>query len=158
MKKERVFPCSIIIISIVLLLYNNIHPVRKSTIIGPVFWPNLILSALIILGTTELIKSLRVSNGKKTMPPENSSNNDSHRYLYIFFSIALYILTLPFLGFFISSFMLFTFISILFGLKKSLAPIIGLISIVVLMLLFYQVLHISLPRGIGIFESLSSIF
>lgn len=153
MKKERIFPYSIISISLVLLLYNNIHPVRKSTFIGPLFWPNLVLGGLIILGIVELIKAVRLDKTK-----ENKTEDKEYGFLYIFASIAIYILILPFLGFFISSFLLFIVVSMLFGLKKVLAPIIGFISVVVLMLLFYQVLHISLPRGIGIFESISSIF
>jgi len=168
MKKNYVFPISTILFSAFFLIVSLLNPTSSSTHIGPNVWPNIVLTFTLMLGVLQLIKTINEYRKNDRNTEQDSNKEGSKKNEDIFFrnkhwiilgTLALYIFLLPYTGFLISTIILVCFFFWLFGMRKKLGIILlSLASDAFFIVLFAHILNITLPRGIGIFETLSFIF
>lgn len=167
MKKDFIFSVSTILFSAFFLIVSLLTPVRSSTFIGSNQWPNMVLAFTLVLGVFKLIKTIKQyrydNNKKEHYQKENIEENievlSRNRHWIILSILALYTLLLPYTGFIISTTVLIGFLFSLLGIrKKGVIILLSLASNAFFIVLFAIGLNITLPRGIGIFETFSFIF
>jgi len=159
MKKytELIFPVVIIFLSGTLIYFSEkMEVIRliRGQALGPRFFPRVVSCVLIILCIFLLISNIRkISAGQKTKR-DNGIDVPREYNNVILYSILLifYVASIPYLGFFLSSF-LYLLTIIWFFSKKNiktlfLSLIISLIFIGIIFLSFVKILGRILPRGI----------
>lgn len=161
-----------ILLAIFLLIFSLQLPPSSSEItFGPGEWPNLILSLMILMGVSLLIKTIRqkgkASINEKENVFESKDEEDVEfgeevyktRYLWVLGVMFLYILALSFVGFVLSTPFLLAAVTIIMGMRKK-VPIllISTIGSACLIYIFPILLNITLPRGIGVFRNISLLF
>ena len=168
MRQDLIFSVSTVILSAFFLFVSIRNPVRYSTFIGPNDWPNIVLTFTLVLGIYYLIKTIKQYKVSKNEKKENEikeSNSSSgntflrNKHWAILIALALYTLLLPYTGYIITTTMLIGFLFWLLGMtNKGIIILLSLASNVFFIVLFAIILKITLPRGIGMFETLSFIF
>jgi hypothetical protein len=148
------------------LLYyvaTTIPELKVADKVGPAFWPKTVLSLVILLSGFLLIKNLGVLLSKRESPIRPASSDSQKdwtiRLLLTIGLSLLYGFSVSYSGFLLSIF-IFQLI-LLFILKVKKVPILiffPLIMTGVYYLIFIRVLHMPLPRGTGIFITLSRLF
>jgi len=167
MRQDLIFSVSTVILSAFFLFVSIRNPARSSTFIGPNDWPNMVLTFTLILGIYYLVKTIRqlanVNVKKEDVVKRN--NEESGDFFYknkqwvILCALALYTLLLPYTGYIVTTIVLTGFLFWLLGMKnKGAIILLSLASNVFFIVLFAIILKITLPRGIGMFETLSFIF
>lgn len=158
MKRDLIFSISTIVFAAVFLLISILNPARQTTIIGPNAWPNIVTTALLILGAIELIKTLFFKTYGDKREQLLLSNQQKVRLIQLILVMAGSILLMPYIGFLIASGVLFFVLALLFGFKnKKILPIVSLVVAFVLTIFFSRTLSVTFPRGVWIFNSLSNL-
>lgn len=167
-KADYIFSIVTILFSTILLIIAFQLPDTRSTyIIGPRFWPTLLLVCMLALGVLSLIKTIikakldqKHSEEQEELAEEMAVDGDvDSRGLFIFIMVLVvigYILLINILGFLISTILFMYLGNVLLGTKKQTTSIlISLIGTVLLLFVFSNLLSIPLPRGAGVFNDLS---
>lgn len=131
---------------------------------GPDLWPKMIcvflgITSLIgligaIFGTEEADTEIDMADetGPALAPPET---NPELVWIGIV-TVGLYILALPYLGFFIATILLATALLVIGGMRRwALVPVAGLVLAVVFSVIFLRIVYVALPLGEGWFRTVS---
>lgn len=133
--------------------------------IGSAGWPLILMGLMMFFGIILTINLFLRGKNNVDNTDEKKDEKDDEEILYpnrLYYSIiilALYTVSLYFIGFIISTFIFTVVLTILFGLKnwiKSFAT--ALTCVTLFIILFPILLNIPFPRGIGIFRELSVLF
>lgn len=166
-----------ILFSIFFLIFSlQLPPSPNPITLGPGFWPTTILVMMLIMGVALFVrtwleqakvKANKVSKEEKSIieqseeVEEEFSSEIVHktRYLQIFSILIISLLLMKYLGYIITTILFIIAIAYIIGIKKWINVIItSVIGTAALTYLFAILLNITLPRGIGIFRSFTSLF
>ncbi|MDN5335654.1 MAG: putative tricarboxylic transport rane protein [Synergistales bacterium] len=134
---------------------KNITQLSTADPVGPTAFPVILATLGILLMGMLVFQKLK----KKDSDLTSLRSPLSRRAVFTTVLLVFYVPALNFFGFIPSSFALLTALVRLFGcpsLKKSV--IIGFLGTAVTVALFGQLLHVPLPRGLGLLRSLSYFF
>lgn len=151
---------SLIILFTSIYLYFAAGSIKQAgaiTAFGAGFWPKTILVLLIILSLYQSV--LSIIKFKQNKSHQGSVLAGKKEMVRTVFIVAGYILTIPFIGFILSSLLFAPIFLLNLGIRK-VASLIGTPIALTgfLYLLFIKVMYIPLPRGVGIFRLFSLIF
>lgn len=160
-----VFSVITIISSSFFLIVSLLNPIRSRTFIGPNGWPNAVLVFTLIMGIIQLVKAIinikkaniNIKELIKVETKEKTGNKvyDNNHWI-ILGALAIYIFMLSITGFIITTAILFAFLSWTFGMRSKVKILVStLVSNVLFIILFAHLLNIPIPRGVGIFETIS---
>jgi len=132
--------------------------------LGPAFWPKIILIGLIALNGIRLTRffltqsqDLRTNLTKIAL--DSSQKRDLLRLLSVITLCLIYTLLMPVFGFLLLTPIFQVLLLLTMGTKKWTTLVITPIVLTgVLFGIFVRILHIPLPRGIGVFNDLSRMF
>ncbi|WP_028309268.1 tripartite tricarboxylate transporter TctB family protein [Desulfitibacter alkalitolerans] len=157
MLAELIIALVILFSSGFLLFETAKFPATRIASIGPEYWPQIILTGMVILSFLLIIKILRSFKECKQDNKVNLPN--SHNFWIAVAAVFLYTKFLPILGFPVTS--LLFIVTMLWVLKirrwqwlsfYSLSLTLGLI------MLFPKLMSVPLPRGTGIFRTITLFF
>ena len=125
---------------------------------GSAVWPTIILSLLVVFLVVNMINTYRSTPAEKR---NMSSITDikigkivKSRLFWGMVALAVFSLSLDYIGFMVASFLFCGFFSYLLGEKRPVRLLIfSFFAVIVLYLLFYKGMGVMLPRGKGIFRS-----
>ena len=172
MISNYVLPIGTMVFSCFFLIFSLALP-RANEGIGPGGWPTAVLSLMFILGGALLIRVHKDEKKKseaaelpsscgsdKTEKQDVSTENcRPHRHWVVAGVIFLYFFTMQYLGMMIVTPIFIIVMALVLGMRNWIAILMtALLSTAVFIALFANVLSLSLPRGMGIFRSFSSIF
>ncbi len=146
---------------------TQIYSANKTTILGPKFWPSIILILMLVIAIMGIIKTF--INSKKASAVHAEKTDETEEPEIKFFnipmslvsiaSIILYSMCLYFFGFIISSILFLYLMTQLMGAKKKLVIILTSVILTALFVgLFSILLSVPLPRGVSIFRAFSLLF
>jgi len=121
--------------------------------VGPEVWPLALLTLIVIASGAALI--YRLLRGGCVSPPK-LDRAGVYGVLMTMVFVATYALTFIYLGFFISTLLVFTTYLRLIGVKTTYSLVAGLIFSFLALITFPVLLLIPLPRGYGVFYDLTS--
>lgn len=164
MSLDLIFASISSVFSLIFFIISMTNPARKSTYVGPNGWPNFILGTMFILSIWYLIRTLvrkKIEKKEKESvdehPKKFSLLSYENRHWILLCVLVVYTIVLPYLGFFLSSVGLFIYVAYSLGTNSIRKTILfSVISMALVVMLFGKVLSISLPRGIGIIETITS--
>lgn len=145
----------------------QIRSANTATILGPKFWPSIILILMLVIAIMGVMKTFINSKRASGVHLENTSEVEEPEIRFFnipmslvsIVSIILYSIGLYIFGFILSSILFLYLLTQVLGAKKQLMII--LVSVIVTVLfvgLFSNLLGVPLPRGIGIFRAFSLMF
>lgn len=152
----------ILVVAIFLLVMSTKFPVlRAYDKLGPAFWPRIVLVGLIILNGMWLAKliltqgqDLKANLSKIALG--NSQERNILRLLLVIAICLMYTFLIPILGFLLLTPIFQLLVLLAMGTRKwTTLTITPLLLTAVLFGIFISILHIPLPRGIGVFNVLS---
>lgn len=155
---ELIVHIIILAISAIMLIFTfQFEGLNISTGGGPAFWPQILLSLIIILEllviafTYKKYKKgeLKKEKGEGTIYPQNL-------YMSIA-SLTLYIILMKYIGFLISSTIFMIFMMYILKVKLKTNIIVSLLSGYVITFVFGNLLMVPLPRGMGVFRAIGSM-
>lgn len=171
MKTDRIVNISTLSMGVIFLLLTfNIKEPVSNIGIGPRAWPQFLALIIISLSIFNIFKYYVANKHDLSKAPKKEKEDEpSKEYestveypqnLWISLAmLCLYVLLMPFIGFIFSTLVFIGVNIYIMGLKKLrfLFPIV-LIIVLILVVVFPNFLGVPLPRGIGIFNTLSRIF
>lgn len=147
---------------------RTIPPSKVKSSLGTAFWPELILAILFIASTLHLAKLLRqkkeveeqlskaAEQARKREEEETGERKDFPLFLFGIGISFIYIFSLRWIGFVVPTPLLMGIFMYITGYrKKVMLAVIPLVTTAVFLLLFIKVTYLPLPRGYGIFRSIS---
>lgn len=179
LNQDKIFAIACILFSLGLLPYAIKMPLFRNEIIGPGFWPLVILSLFLVLSIVMLLRSGRFTEVARQAPlkpnhrksvsmqrdlDEGTLANQTEklhplRHWYVLASTLFYIIAVQFIGFAIATPLFIISTSRSLGVRHWLKSIlIALLCSVLIITLFTSLLSVPLPRGIGVFRLLSYFF
>lgn len=152
----------------------QLPPSPSPMTLGPGFWPKTILLLMFIMGVILFIRSLR-ERAKASREKEVDKNIiekseeveeefaaeivHKTKFLHVLAVLIVATLLMSYLGYIVTTILFIIAIAFVIGVRKWLPVIItSVIGTAVATYLFGVLLNIALPKGIGIFRSLSEIF
>lgn len=134
-------------------LTSNLPIFMAANIPGPMFFPVILSSLLIILGSIFILQTIKHRNEiKKELPKIKVRDVFLHnhvKYPSIFLILsAMYIYTFPLIGCILSTFLYSTILQRIFGRKLRDAVLISLGIVVIIYILFLRVLRVVFPEPI----------
>lgn len=156
MLAELIIALFILLSSSFLLFETTKFPATRIASIGPEYWPQIILTGMVILSFLLIIKILR-SKEFKYYNKMNLPNR--HNFWITVAAVFLYTKFLPILGFPVTSLLFIMMMLWVLKIRKwqwlsfySLSLTLGLI------MLFPKLMSVPLPRGTGIFRTITLFF
>lgn len=143
-------------------LATKLPEIKIADRVGPSFWPKIILFFIIILSGFLLTKNIIIILKRKSPPKIEvlylQKDWNIRLVLAILLSI-IYAFFVSYIGFLISIFLFQLILLIILKVKKVLVLFFfPFIMTVIFYLIFIRTLHMPLPRGMGIFITLSRFF
>ncbi|MBA7670800.1 hypothetical protein ES703_78947 [subsurface metagenome] len=128
--------------------------------VGADFWPKALLIVLILLTAALTIKYLVLYIGNKTKGKKISrEKEDWWKWLLLVLSVVIYIRIQHLVGFIVAGSLFVGTSLYIMGFRRKLLLILISLSIIFLFALtFGRLLYVPLPRGRGIFRSLTLVF
>ena len=125
--------------------------------VGPDFWPKLVISALIVISGYVSICNIKRQIGLKEKPEAPSESGEDWLRVAIAASIIIgYVLLLKPIGFIMASPLFIAVMMVMIRPDRKRAIPVGIIGIMsIIYILFGRLLMIPLPRGQGVFRSIS---
>ena len=123
--------------------------------VGAGIWPKIVFTCLILACIILFITTLRTKDGEKTV-----SGKEEMTHLLMPVSLcAFYVIAMKWVGFLVSS-MIFSFVYMYFvGCRKKAAIVIISLAVPFLVgLIFLKLMYIPIPKGVGIFKTISEFF
>jgi hypothetical protein len=162
---ERIANLVLLLVLIVFLIEaQNIPPgfmvesVRRE--VGADFWPKTLLVALIFL--TVVLNVNYLFSNQKTQTSKSLQSGKKERWwnwVLLLVSIVIYIEIQYVIGFVITCFLMIGFGMINFGYRKTVPLIIFPTTLtIIFVLVFGRFLNVPLPKGLGVFRSISMFF
>lgn len=160
---EIIFGSIVVLISLLFLgnIAVTVGFLTKSGEVGAGTWPALLLGLILLLGLVNLgiqIHKFRVSRGDSKVDNESEAPSNLLKSKLMISAIVLfaYVFLLDKIGFLFSTpLFLLAYMIILGQKKRSIRIIVALATTIILYVLFARFLMIPLPRGYGIFRSIS---
>jgi hypothetical protein len=158
---ELIFSSAIFFISSTLYYVATTFPdYSKSDQVGPALWPKLILLIIMILSAILMVKDgKRLLNGIR---PERTTSLDRRGNRMLMATIALslaYVFSVSYAGFLVSIFLFqIVFLLILRVRNPATLVLYPVCLTLTVYAVFIRLLYIPLPRGSGIFLTISRIF
>ena len=170
MKRDELIFILILVVFFGFMLFQSLglHGVRRFGEMGSGFWPILVLAMALILSGLLLGTSFyKYQEGKRTPPSapgapgegtmELKSGRKKFALTVIF--LLLYILVMPWAGFIASTgIYVFVFILALGERRKPVLAISPILVTAMVVVVFVKFLSIPLPKGVGVFATLSRFF
>lgn len=157
-----------IIFSIFFLVMSlQLPPAKTNGQIGPGDWPTWILVLMLILSIILLGRSIlqkkkisTVNEIEEEKISGDGQEGENHRkHWYVVAILCLYLLMLPFLGFFVSTVIFIVVLTWFFGMKKWRNIILtAFLGGIIFTYVFVTALNLPLPRGKAIFHGISLFF
>lgn len=150
--------------------FTQLPPSTSPITLGPRAWPVAILSLMIVMGIILFIRTLnekRKSAAKEELLTQSEKIEEEFeveevyksKYLFISGILLLTLLSLSYLGFIVTAPIMLIAIALIIGVKRWLPIVLAsIIGTACLTYLFPILLSIPLPRGVGIFKTLSQLF
>jgi hypothetical protein len=162
-KGEMIISGFILALSAFLFYVATTFPrLKVSDRLGSAFWPEVILSIVIILSACMFIGNMvRVRKGKpeRQSRVQHASREDSLRLTFVIILSLLYAFCVPYLGFLLCIVVFQVIFLLLLKVKKIVTVVLYPLAITLCVyIVFIKILYIPLPRGRGIFLTLSRIF
>ena len=163
MRGEIIVSGTILLSSIGLLHVATTFPQQDAADkVGPAFWPEVILLALIVLSGYLLLKNAVIFLKDRESSQQGAPTSDKEGPLKLMMVVMLtmiYGLGVPFVGFLISIFLFQVFLLLLLKVRTVLVVVFYPLGLTALLYaVFVKVLYIPLPRGEGIFLTFSRLF
>ena len=158
-RKEIASSLTLILFSVVFLVYTTRYPIDDWENPGPAVFPLLLGTVLLILAAGQFVRVLWVlyrqppTTGEKTpvIPAllRFMRDNDAERRVFILVAILFsYLLFMPWVGFFVSTFLLVIASSRLMEAKDRIRPVILSLAIGLFCYFLFEVwIKLSFPRG-----------
>ena len=154
----------IIFIAACLLLYvaSGFTPSRMSDQVGPALWPKAILLMIIVLSAVQFVQqtvSAFRATADSTAQADSTDKNGSRMLLLTIILSLLYGFGVSYVGFLLSIFVFQILFLFILNVKNIKALVLYPIFLTAgIYAIFIKVLYIPLPRGTGIFLTISRIF
>lgn len=169
---ERILSVSTIIFAAFFLTVSLQIESRGDSTIGPSSWPSALMAMMLVLGILLTFNVFRKNNKhNSTSEDENLVTEEKivtddeeelvypSKFYYMLLLLIVYIICLYFIGFILSTLILITTATLLFGMKKWRNRLITAIaSTAGFIVLFPILLSLPFPRGVGIFREISLLF
>ena len=135
-----------------------VESVRRE--VGADFWPKTLLAILIFLTIVLNVKGLLLRKILQTAKSERSGEKERWwNWVLLGVSIVIYIEIQYIIGFIITCFLMIGFGMINFGYRKKVLLIIFPTALtIIFVLVFGRFLNVPLPKGVGVFRSISMFF
>jgi len=135
---------------------------RMTDQVGPALWPKIILVVIIVLSVTQLIQFvIHYLKAKKEKPKEDIvSDKEGFRMLILTIILSLlYGFSVSYVGFLLSILIFQILFLLILKVKKiSVLILYPFCLTIVIYAIFIKILYIPLPRGAGIFLTVSRLF
>ena len=134
------------------------------TQVGPAFWPQILLSGIIILASIWLVKFFWLKFKKSlgnppSISPEPIGKHGLFRLSWVVALCLAYVFGMEWGGFLLSTIVFQVLILLAMGIRKLTTLIVTpLLLTGILFGIFIEILHIPLPRGAGVFYLMSRAF
>lgn len=152
--------------------FTQLPPSTSPITLGPRAWPVVILSLMVIMGIILFIRTLNEKRKSTVNDEENLlaqsekieeefAVEEVHKTKYLIISgiLLLTLLAMSYLGFIITAPIMLIAVALIIGIKRWIPIVVAsIIGTACLTYLFPILLSIPLPRGVGIFKSLSQLF
>lgn len=169
---ERILSVSTIVFAAFFLTMSLQIESKGESAIGPASWPTALMGMMLILGillTFNVFKNnnkhTSTSDAEDIVTEEEIVTDDeeelvySSKFYYMLLLLIVYIICLYFIGFILSTLILITIATLLFGMKKWTNRLItAIVSTAGFIVLFPILLSLPFPRGVGIFREISLLF
>lgn len=165
-KLRQVLPHGVMLVASVLLYWAATRiDVNTGGRISPAAWPRAIIILMGLLCAYEIVKRLVMKStftatglveGMQAQVPASPATENSRMLAGGIALIAAYVVTVPWLGFFVATALFLAVFPWISGLRRPvLAVVLGIAGSFVLVVVFMRVAYISLPLGDGPFRALS---
>lgn len=183
MPANLVFSIITIIFSLFFLYHAlQLPPSRSPASLGPAFWPTAVLIVMLIMGVLLLIRTLVEMRQSKSaahavaeenpaaeleelgvnVPEEEEvkpSKEFRHRQWVMVALLMVYFLIMNHVGFLVSTILFLAASTWLLGLRRIIPlALTSVLSSFVIIYLFSTILSVPLPRGVGVFRTISQLF
>lgn len=147
MKKDDILSgCILIAISIYFLRESNSLPPSSLGIPGSAFFPRLICFAFIIFGGILIIRSFKKVEAERKI--SLILKQDLIRVLAVILLCGIYIFSIPFLGFILTSILFIVFLMFIFQVKRiGIIILWGFLVTLIIYFIFKILLKVPLPAG-----------
>lgn len=159
LKGELVF--SLLIFAAALVLFWETGSFAKpDTLMGPSFWPRLVLGALIVLTGIASVGTMRkVARSQAAAEPWLALDRGKIRFFAALGLGAAYLLLMPWLGFILSTpLFMIAFMLLLGEQSKGWMAGVSIVMTAVIIILFTKAMYVPLPRGQWLFRQISLWF
>lgn len=157
-RKEIASSLTLILFSVVFLVYTTGYPIDDWENPGPAVFPLLLGTVLLILAASQFVRALwtlRRQPPAGERPPWSTAlrrflrDNDAERQVLILVAILFfYVLVMPWVGFFVSTFVLVIATSRLMEARDRVRPVVLSLAIGLFCYLLFEVwIKLSFPRG-----------
>lgn len=147
MKKDDILSgCILIAISIYFLRESNSLPPSSLGIPGSAFFPRLICFAFVIFGGILIIRSFKKGEAERKITL--ILKQDLIRVLAVILLCGIYIFSIPFLGFILTSILFIVFLMFIFQVKRiGIIILWGFLVTLIIYFIFKILLKVPLPAG-----------
>jgi hypothetical protein len=149
---------AVFLVSSCILYYQTfLFPKTRINDVGPEFWPQILLGGLIILSVALLVD---ISSRRRALAAcEAEEYPFPRRFWYTLALAVAYTLVMPYLGFTISTLLFSLVIMRVLGFRSPKNLLITTAGTTLLfVVLFPKILTVPMPRGVGIFRTISLFF
>lgn len=160
MKGELVIDILVLAMTIFLLrTTQTFKQISKYDVMGPGFWPRIVLISLLVLTTFLLIRNITQWRTRRGQEPAEEKDLSVQKLILSLVVAFAYFFIMKFTGFILGTLVfqgLFLFVQ---GVRK-IKVLIGtpLFLTTILFILFIKIMYLPLPRGMGIFRTFSLLF
>ncbi|MQY75263.1 tripartite tricarboxylate transporter TctB family protein [Candidatus Atribacteria bacterium 1244-E10-H5-B2] len=147
MKKDDILSgCILIAISIYFLRESNSLPPSSLGIPGSAFFPRLVCFAFVIFGGIFIIRSFKKGEAERKITL--ILKQDLIRVLAVILLCGIYIFSIPFLGFILTSILFIVFLMFIFQVKRiGIIILWGFLVTLIIYFIFKILLKVPLPAG-----------
>lgn len=147
MKKDDILSgCILIAISIYFLRESNSLPPSSLGIPGSAFFPRLVCFAFVIFGGILIIRSFKKGEAERKITL--ILKQDLIRVLAVILLCGIYIFSIPFLGFILTSILFIVFLMFIFQVKRiGIIILWGFLVTLIIYFIFKILLKVPLPAG-----------
>ncbi|WP_096437405.1 tripartite tricarboxylate transporter TctB family protein [Alteribacter populi] len=153
-----------------LIVSFGIEGRADNQVIGPTFWPIMILTMMVLLGVLLLVQSIRKNKNSEAQVKkdenvvdeileETTGQTNIKNFWLLTAGLVFYIFSLTIVGFVLATAFIICYSAWLLGMEKIryliLMPV---ASTLVLVFVFQTTLNIPLPSGVGVFRQISILF
>jgi len=155
---EIVFPSLLLVGSAYLLFVaETMHRVSQYDLLGPGFWPQVSLGGVLLASLALVARGIWRYRVKGCDSQPFAQTRGGTLVLAVVLSLA-YSVGMHFLGFLLSTFMFQVGFLLIQGVRRYTVVIVPLGLTALLYGLFIRLMYLPLPRGVGIFRTISLMF